>query len=128
MIQTIFINISLEYVSHWMLLIQNRPYYLATCLYIWSCSFSLQVAWYAIKYILLSWEPRVAQVTYSYSCRLPALGRFYQEAKFSKKNVDPLNRISKLYQAPQLLSYDRTNKQTDKQRLQLYKCRMVLGM
>ena len=29
------------------------------------------------------WEPSVAQGTHSYFNRLPALGRFYQETKFS---------------------------------------------
>ena len=32
---------------------------------------------------LLAWEPSAAQVTKSYSPRLPALGRFYRETKFS---------------------------------------------
>ena len=32
---------------------------------------------------ILAWEPRVAQVTKSYSRRLPALEQFYRETKFS---------------------------------------------
>ena len=35
------------------------------------------------NYVLLVWEPSVAQVTHSYFCRLPALERFYRETKFS---------------------------------------------
>ena len=34
-------------------------------------------------YQSLAWEPSVAQVTHSHSCRLPAFGRFYLETKFS---------------------------------------------
>ena len=32
--------------------------------------------------LILAWEHSVAKVTKSYSCRLPALERFYRETKF----------------------------------------------
>ena len=35
------------------------------------------------EYVKLAWEPSAAQVTYSYSHRLPALDRFYCETKIS---------------------------------------------
>ena len=34
-------------------------------------------------YLKLAWEPGAAQVSHNYSCPLPALGRFYREAKYS---------------------------------------------
>ena len=51
---------------------------------------------YVIKTILLAWEPRVAQVTQSYSCRLPALGRFYRKTKFLLSIHSSLNIKTKL--------------------------------
>jgi len=35
----------------------------------------------AEEYITLAWEPSAAQVTHSYSRRLPAFERFYRETK-----------------------------------------------
>ena len=32
----------------------------------------------------IAWKLRIDQVTHSYSRRLPALGQFYRETKFSK--------------------------------------------
>ena len=55
---------------------------------------------YVIKTILLAWEPRVAQVTQSYSCRLPALGRFYRKTKQSIHST--LNIKTKLKTLPWL--------------------------
>ena len=37
-----------------------------------------------LLYYALAWEPIAAQVTKSYSCRLPALERFYRETKFNR--------------------------------------------
>ena len=39
----------------------------------------------------LDWEPSSSKVTKSYSCRLPALGRFYGETKYFDAKVDQLN-------------------------------------
>ena len=44
---------------------------------------------------LLACEPSAAQVSPSYSRRLPALGRFYQENKFSLKSLPTPLGISK---------------------------------
>ena len=46
---------------------------------------------------MIAWEPSAAKVTKSYSCRLPALERFYLETEFSLfKSTHSLLRISKL--------------------------------
>jgi len=89
---------------------------------------------------ILAWEPSASQVTKSYSCRLPALERFYRETKFSLlKLTQSWLRISKpswehsrgspefshqsLRQigpwVPELWSHKKTNRRTDKQKLQL---------
>ena len=47
----------------------------------WSGRFS--PGFIAENYIKLAWEPSAAQVTKSYSRRLPALERFYRHTKFS---------------------------------------------
>ena len=42
------------------------------------CTVQVQCLLYTTSHIdILAWEPSLAQVTYSYSRRLPALGRFY---------------------------------------------------
>ena len=99
----------------------------------------------SLNWYTLAWEPSAAKVTKSYSRRLPALNDFTGKLKFVIK-VDQLN-VESQNQAKDLpvglpsspikiwgksvqgfLSYDRTNKQTerwqtDKQSLQLYICR-----
>ena len=40
-----------------------------------------------LLYYALAWEPIAAQVTKSYSCRLPALERFYRETKFTQVRI-----------------------------------------
>ena len=47
--------------------------------------------WISGIYIILPWEPSVAQVNHSYSRRLPALGRFKRVTNFFAIKVDPLN-------------------------------------
>ena len=88
---------------------------------------------------LLAWEPSAAQVSHSYSRRLPALERFYRETKFlllksthSTKNLKTKLRTFPLVsRVPQSkfetnrsrgcrVMIEQTNKQTVKQRLQLY--------
>ena len=82
-------------------------------------------------YTLLAWEPSVAKGTHIYSSRLPALGRFYRETKFSvlksthsTKNLNTKQRTfpwfsrfpqSKSKSVQGFLSYDLvTNRQTNR--------------
>ena len=71
------------------------------------------------SYIILAWEPSLAEVTHSNSRRLPALGRFYRETKFLQvKNILVVNSISQSkFEANRsvkgFMSYDRTNRKTD---------------
>ena len=97
-------------------------------------SLLIQVKFFIFKiYQILAWEP---SVTYSYSRRLPALGRKLRCQIFVAIKVDPLNlesqnqAISVIHpcslikilkkSVPGFLSYDRTNKQTLRHRLQHY--------
>ena len=97
-----------------------------------------------IHYIIyLAWEPSIAHCT-GYTRRLPAFERFYRETEFSLlKSTDSTwiskpsrtfpwdSRVSSIKiwdkSVKGFLSYDRRNKQTDKQRLQLniYRCNPV---
>ena len=75
----------------------------------------------------LGWEPSAAQVTHSYSHRLPALELFYRKIfaiKVDPLNLEPLNQAKNIpvsfpsspIRGPSVqgfLSYEQTNRQTE---------------
>jgi len=67
---------------------------------------------------MLAWEPSATQVTYNYSCRLPALRLLNLESQNQAKNIpvalprSPTKVWGKSVNG--FLSYDRINKQTNR--------------